>query len=309
MTRALAGIQSQTWSDYEVIVVDDGSDTATRASYTEIWPTLDARFRLVLLGEAGHRSAGPSVSRNHGIAVSRGDVLAFCDDDDYWCDNGHLACLAQLFADLPDLDVYIANQRAVDVDGGTKPDWLPLLNARVAGRPQLAGGATEVSVQDLCRGGGFGHLNILSLRKSLAQQIQGFWERVSYEEDRDFFWRAVDGARRIAFNPRVIAQHNVPDPRLRANASTAHSRSERLLLAVLVCQHIAANVRHPAVAALAAQYSGDLLRRLTMLALESGQRIAALQFARQALGARFSLKWAGYVLMLSTRAMLGGRQA
>lgn len=309
MTRALAGIQAQTWSDYEVIVVDDGSDASTRDAYAEIWRSLDARFRLVLLGEAGHRSAGPSVSRNHGIALSQGDVLAFCDDDDYWCDAGHLASLAQLFAAHDDLDVYIANQRAVDVDGGTRPDWLPLLQQRVAGRPTLAGGAIEVSIQDLCHSGGFGHLNILSLRKSLAQQIQGFWERVSYEEDRDFFWRAVDSARRIVFNPRVVAQHNVPDPRTRANASTAHSGSERLLLAVLVCQHIVATVRHPAVAALAARYSGDLLRRLTALALASGQRRAALQFARQALGARFSLKWAAYVLMLSTRSVLGGRQA
>jgi cellulose synthase/poly-beta-1,6-N-acetylglucosamine synthase-like glycosyltransferase len=308
LARALAGIQAQTCSDYEVIVVDDGSDEATRTAYQHIWSSLDARFRLALLGQPGQPGLGPSVTRNHGIALSKGEWLAFCDDDDFWCDADHLADVLAAFAALPTLDVYMANQRAVQVDGGSRSDWLPQLTQHVAAQPRCIGGAVQVSVEELCRSGGFGHLNMLSLRKSLVTRIHGFWERVSYEEDRDFFWRAVDGARQIVFNPRVVAQHNVPDPQLRANASTAHSRQERGLLAALVCQHIATSVRHPAIAALAMGYSGDLLRHLSMGLKEAGQRHAALYFARQALAARYSFKWAAYVQLLALRARFGGRQ-
>jgi hypothetical protein len=52
-------------------------------------------------------------------------------------------------------------------------------------------GGYLVSANELARCGGFAQLNILALRKDLAWDIGGFWTRTSYEEDRDFFWRAA----------------------------------------------------------------------------------------------------------------------
>jgi glycosyltransferase involved in cell wall biosynthesis len=307
--RALAGVQSQTYADYEVILIDDGSDARTREAYTAIWASLDARFRLVLQGNAGQAGMGPSKTRNHGIALSQGAVLAFCDDDDFWCDPEHLQRVAARFEDTPTLDLHIADQRAVTVDGMTQPCWLPQLVQVLAGSARRSDGAMAVSPAELCRGGGFGHLNMLAVRKALVEQVGGFWELVPYEEDRDFFWRVVDTARLILFDPRVVAQHNVPDPQARANASTLHSRAERLLLGVLVCQHLVAVVRQPEVCALAGRYGGDLLRKLALLQRDAGQGLAALQFARQALAMRFSLKWALYVLTLWLRSFWQGRSA
>lgn len=305
--RALAGIQAQRHTDYEVILVDDHSDESTQQAYQDIWRTLDGRYKLVRTGAPAQAGLGPSVSRNLGIQASRGEIVAFCDDDDFWCDPDHLARVAGAFSTVPDLDLYIANQRAVDVDGHTRPDWLPELLTRTAARPKTAQGTVIVSCDDLCRSNGFAHLNILVLRKSLIERIQGFWERISYEEDRDFFWRAVDSARTMHFNPAVIAQHNVPDHRARTNVSTAHSSSERLMFSVLVSQHILANVQHRSIAKLAGSYCGDLLRRLSLTASGAGQPHSALQFARQALAARFSIKWALYLLMLNVKSLFARR--
>lgn len=73
--RALRSVWSQTFTDYEVIVVDDGSidDTATELE------RLGSRIRLIKQPNGGVSSA-----RNRGIIEAAGDYLAFLDSDDEW---------------------------------------------------------------------------------------------------------------------------------------------------------------------------------------------------------------------------------
>ncbi len=73
--QTLQGIVAQTVSDWEVIVVDDGSTDATVA----IASTIDPRVRVVQ-----QANAGVCVARNRGYAESRGRYLCFMDHDDYW---------------------------------------------------------------------------------------------------------------------------------------------------------------------------------------------------------------------------------
>src|SRR4029077_13800601 len=76
VTRALDSIANQTFEDFEVIVVDDGStdDSAKRASAHK-----DSRIRVL-----SQANAGPGAARNRGTAESRGELLAFLDADDEW---------------------------------------------------------------------------------------------------------------------------------------------------------------------------------------------------------------------------------
>lgn len=75
--RAAATVIAQTFPDWELLIVDDGSDPAADVIGLE---ALDPRI-TVLRNEV---ATGVSQARNRGVAAAQGDWLAFLDDDDVW---------------------------------------------------------------------------------------------------------------------------------------------------------------------------------------------------------------------------------
>lgn len=98
--KALKSVFSQTFRDFEVIVVDDGSnddsaDIAEKAMSGSPVPHM-------LIRQA---NAGVSMARNNGVAQSHGDYLCFLDADDWW-DPDFLKEISQLIDEYPDAGIY-----------------------------------------------------------------------------------------------------------------------------------------------------------------------------------------------------------
>jgi glycosyltransferase involved in cell wall biosynthesis len=74
---AIESVLRQTWTDFELIVVDDGSSDGTLAAAAEV---RDPRLRLV----ANPTNTGAAGARNAGAAEARGTWIAFQDSDDEW---------------------------------------------------------------------------------------------------------------------------------------------------------------------------------------------------------------------------------
>lgn len=78
IAETLASVQSQTYEDWECIVVDDGSIDDSAAIVKDIAST-DARINYVY-----QNNAGPSAARNHGLRLAKGEYIQFLDADDWF---------------------------------------------------------------------------------------------------------------------------------------------------------------------------------------------------------------------------------
>ncbi len=77
LKRAIESVLSQTYQNIECIVVDDSSDDGTE----EYCGKLD---NIVYIRISKNESRGGNYARNLGIKASKGEFIAFLDDDDYW---------------------------------------------------------------------------------------------------------------------------------------------------------------------------------------------------------------------------------
>ena len=80
---AVGSIQAQTWTDWELIVVDDGSTDGT----AEALP-VDSRIAVVVLPHTGNVAA----LHNAGLARSGGTLIGFQDSDDRWLPDSDGRC-------------------------------------------------------------------------------------------------------------------------------------------------------------------------------------------------------------------------
>lgn len=75
--RSIDSLLAQTFKDFEIIVVDDGS---TDSTVSELADLHNQSLRIIHLDT----NSGPSKARNIGIANARGKYIAFQDSDDVW---------------------------------------------------------------------------------------------------------------------------------------------------------------------------------------------------------------------------------
>ncbi len=82
LTEAIASILGQTYDNWELLLVDDGSTDGSSAiafSYAKEFPQ-----RVRYLEHPEHQNKGMSASRNLGIEQAKGEYIAFIDGDDVW---------------------------------------------------------------------------------------------------------------------------------------------------------------------------------------------------------------------------------
>lgn len=114
ITRTLESIASQTYTDFEVIVVDDGS-TDDGAAQVRRFP--DDRVRVMT-----QANRGPGHARNRGVEAARGELVAFLDADDEWLPS-YLAESIRLLTENPDAATVSSGYYEMPGGSSTEPMW------------------------------------------------------------------------------------------------------------------------------------------------------------------------------------------
>ena len=104
--NAINSILNQTYSNWELIIVDDGSTDGTR-EFLETFT--DTRIKVFF----NEINKGVSASRNLGLKKANGDYIAYLDSDDLW-DSRFISAMLGAFIELPDADFIYSAQLLYD---------------------------------------------------------------------------------------------------------------------------------------------------------------------------------------------------
>lgn len=107
VAKAIQSVLSQTFTDFELVIVDDGSkDESAEIAAKAI--ESHANCRLIR-----QENQGVSMARNNGVAVSQGNYLCFLDADDWWTPT-FLEKISRLIEEYPEAGIYGTNYTIVN---------------------------------------------------------------------------------------------------------------------------------------------------------------------------------------------------
>lgn len=108
--RCIDSVLAQTFTDWELLLIDDGSKDSSGA-ICETYVAKDARIRVI------HKeNTGVSDTRNLGLDVARGKYLFFLDADDFWLQTDSMSMFVQK-AEEHNLDIVRGEYSAMHEDG------------------------------------------------------------------------------------------------------------------------------------------------------------------------------------------------
>jgi len=205
LPRAVESVRSQTLTDIEVIVVEDGS-VEDASAYVEGLD--DDRVRYV----AHETNRGASAARNTGLAHATGRYVAFLDADDEWRPTKLERQVARLERRSTD---WVAAYCGVETVFPTTTSAVVTRLARILSRRRRTTGAEggrtligDVLADDLHTSAG----STLVVRREVAERIGGFDESFDRFQDPEFLVRVLREGKLAAVDEPLVRRHESPSP-------------------------------------------------------------------------------------------------
>lgn len=173
IARALNSVLAQTFQDFEVIVVDDGS---TDDGAGVIRGFDDPRIRLVQ-----QENQGVSAARNQGIEAAQAELVAFLDADDEWL-PGFLETILRLRKKFPEAGAY-ATAVSTERNGTVKHS-----RYRSVPSPNWEGMITDY-FRSLVLGDSLMRSSSVAIPRNILQEMNGFVVGARWGEDLDLWGR------------------------------------------------------------------------------------------------------------------------
>lgn len=184
---SIESVLAQTVTDWELLIVDDGSTDETRTT-AESFAAGDPRVRVL-----HQTNGGISMARNAALRHARGEFIAILDSDDLWSPEFLEAQLA-IFADHPEVDIVTGNAWML----GGKQDGEP---ARPVPDPRPAPTLEALLADETS-------VFIMSIfRRHVYETLGGFDDSMRCNEDYDLWLRAATAGFRFYRNDRPLGHY------------------------------------------------------------------------------------------------------
>lgn len=186
LPRAIRSVFDQTYQDWELIVVDDGSEDDTVCVVRGFG---DPRVRCIR-HEQNH---GQAAARNTGIKAALGTYIAFLDSDDEWLPEKLAKEVALFEASGQGVGLVYVGKMIWDANGR-------MLSIRM---PTLQGDVYE----KLLAWDFIGSCSRVTLRKNILESVGGFDEKLALHDDWDL-WLRVAKVSRVGFVPECLVKRH-----------------------------------------------------------------------------------------------------
>lgn len=195
--ETIQGVLDQTHTNFELIIVDDGSPD-DQAEVIIPLAKEDDRIQYIK-----QKNAGVSSARNHGYRLSKGDYLAFLDADDIWLPNNLEKKLAK-FAN--DSAVGLVHSDMAIMDG----------NSKLTG--EIKSGKEGAILDDLLAWNGtcIPTPSSILVKREVLEKVGGFDLELSNAADQEFFFRVAQNYK-IGRVPEVTWWYRVHDNNMHSN--------------------------------------------------------------------------------------------
>ncbi len=190
--KTLESVFAQTYTNYEIVIVDDGS---TDASASIVEHINDPRIRLI-----HQKNAGVSAARNKGIQEAHGEYVALLDGDDEWKPE-YLATQINLIKNFPECSVFVTGYEFHDQNGRVT---YPIINNLKLQTPGELDNYFEIASSSdpiICS------INIVA-KKNIFESIGGFPVGIKSGEDL-LTWARLAVRYKIAYSRKPMAVFNV----------------------------------------------------------------------------------------------------
>ena len=181
IVATLQSVFDQNYTDYEVIIVDDGSTdnslNVVRSFVHSFTPSFNININII-----HQENAGVSAARNTGILAANGEYVAFLDADDLW-DEEYLMEQSRMIHDFPAAAMWGINF-AETYNG-------KLVRRRDTALPDSYRGYVENYFQMSGRESDLFCSSSVVIRKNVFEHVGVFDERLKYSEDNDMWWRII----------------------------------------------------------------------------------------------------------------------
>lgn len=188
IARTIQSVLDQTFRQFEIIVVDDGS---TDDSATVVESIKDNRIRLIRKGNGGVCSA-----RNRGIEEAKYDYIALLDADDIW-DKEYLAEQVRLMKNFPDAVMWGINYAEVDKD-------MNILWEQPTGLAKGYCGYVDNYFSIKGRVSDLFCSSSVVIKKEIFGEVGLFDTRIRYAEDTDMWWRIIVSNRVVFYDKYMV---------------------------------------------------------------------------------------------------------
>ncbi len=260
---AVESVLIQSYSDREVIVVNDGSPDSALLE-TALRPYRD-KIRYIK-----QPTGGPASARNRGILEARGEHIAFLDADDYWCSD-HLAKQMALLQQDPDLDLVYCDCILVK-------DEKPLTRA-FNEQPQVGRVTFDSLLVEDCAIG----TSTTVVSRNAIMRAGAFDPSFIRCEDFDMWLRMAFAGARMAYHSDAQVFHRISDTSLSADRWSMKQDRIRVYRKIASTLPVSEGQRHvleELVAKTEADSDVDLLKHFLRLgeyskALDAAQRANA----------------------------------